>query len=238
MNVKLDSLSGAKWLALIAAAGVLAGCGGEPIGPPPAAPAVTAQVPPFEYRTRTGTPVARPADPNQIRNLVASRSFGTRNDPFALLPAEQSFDRSQLAERVLNETGGFSAMFTPPVEVPDTTDVVEPQPYRRLAGILVGDTVSAILIMEDGSAHLIKPGMRIPNSPWRVVSIDEEKAVLRRAGDRKPTQIVIRLESPPAGAPGSGGGAPQNQGGGGRMGGDDVGGGGGAPSIGPQRGDG
>jgi hypothetical protein len=94
-----------------------------------------------------------------------------------------------------------------------------------LAGVLVGDTVSAIIVMEDGSTHLIKPGMRIPNSPWRVLSIDEEKAVLRRAGTVKPTQIIVRLETPPGGVPTGGGGgrgpggAPGNPGGAGGAGG-------------------
>lgn len=154
-------------------------------------------------------------DPRLIQSLVAQRSFGVRPDPFALLTPERSFNQSQTSERVLVEIGGFATMYEPPVEVADQGEIVEPQPYRRLAGILVGDTVSAIIIMEDGSAHIIKPGMRIPNSPWRVVSIDEEKAVLRRAGTRKPTQITIRLETPLQGVP--------NQGGGGRPGGQGAG---------------
>jgi hypothetical protein len=126
-------------------------------------------------------------------------------------------------------------MYEPPIEVADQSEIVEPQPYRRLAGILVGDTVSAIIIMEDGSAHIIKPGMRIPNSPWRVVSIDEEKAILRRAGNRKPTQITIRLETPLGGVPAQGGGRPGGPGGPGSGPGDT---GGGPPSPGGNKGGG
>lgn len=195
--------------ALVVVGGIMAGCPPPPSAPP-AAPVVSSAPPPFEYKTRTGRPIAISQDPNLIKGLVAQRGFGARPDPFALLGTERSFDQSQTSERVLNEIGGFSTMAEPEVEVVDTSEVVEPQPYRRLAGVLVGDTVSAIIIMEDGSAHLIKPGMMIPNSPWRVVSIDEEKAVLRRAGNRKPTQIIVRLETPPGGvpAPGGGGGGP------------------------------
>ena len=54
-------------------------------------------------------------------------------------------------------------------------------------------------------------------------SIDSEKAVLVRAGNKVPKRIVVRLETPPAfgsgggdGNPGGGGG---NPGGGGRRGG-------------------
>ena len=191
--------------ALVTVGAILAGCPPPP-SPPPAAPVVSSAPPPFEYKTRTGRPIAISQDPNLIKGLVAQRSFGARPDPFALLGTERSFDQSQTAERVLNDIGGFSTMHEPEVEVVDQADIVEPQPYRRLAGVLVGETVSAIIIMEDGSAHLIKPGMRIPNSPWRVVSIDEEKAVLRRAGNRKPTQIIVRLETPPGGVPAPGGG--------------------------------
>jgi hypothetical protein len=65
--------------------------------------------------------------------------------------------------------------------------VVEPQPYRRLSGIVVGDSVLALIVMGDGAGpQIIRPGLRIPNSPWRVISIDEEQAVLRRDGDVLP----------------------------------------------------
>jgi len=210
------------WLAAGLAALVLAGCGPDSIldtntasaqGVPPTggAPAGGASAG-FEYKTKVGTPVVRSGDPSIVAGLVASRNIGSRPDPFALLPQERRFDLAQRAER-FQEASGWSVMFEEPVEVTSADDTPEPQPYRRLAGILIGDTVSAILIMENGDAHIIRPGMRIPNSPWRVVSIDEEKAVLRRAGTRKPTQIVIRLETPPGGVPNPGGGLP---GGGGR----------------------
>ena len=216
---------------------IVAGCA-EPPAPPPPAPVVSSTPPPFQYKTRVGTPVAVQQDPRLIGSLVARRNFGARPDPFALLSPERSFHQSQTAERVLGEIGGYATMYEPPVEVADTSEVVEPQPYRRLAGILVGDTVSAIIIMEDGSAHIIKPGMRIPNSPWRVVSIDDEKAVLRRAGTQKPTQITIRLETPPGGVPnqgGLGGGRPGRGG----VPGDDIGGGPGGATpggVGPKGG--
>jgi hypothetical protein len=217
------------------------GAGAPPTAGAPATGAPAAGTPGYAYKTRTGTPVTI-GDPSLIQNLVASRNYGRRNDPFALLSSEQSFDRSQLAERILGEMGGFSTYVDPEPEV-EVEIRPEPQPYRRLAGVLVGETVSAILIMEDGTAHLIKPGMRIPNSPWRVVSIDEEKAVLRRAGPRPPTQIVVRLESPPGGVPNPGGGQPGGLGapggrgdemGGGRpgLGGPDAPGGRGSPGIG------
>ncbi|MFQ3668142.1 MAG: hypothetical protein SNJ74_08710 [Fimbriimonadaceae bacterium] len=178
----------------------------------------------FRPDVDAGIRVEVAADPTRLANLVASRRFGTRPDPFALLPAELAFERSQRAERFVQESGGWSIRYTPPEEE-TTQDMLEPQPYRRLAGVLVGDTVSAILIMEDGRAEIVRPGMRIPNSEWTVASIDETRAVLTRTGNRLPRQIVVNLESPPAGlgvgvpggpgVPGGFPGAPARPGGGG-----------------------
>lgn len=223
MNLNLQL----KWASgILVVASIAAGCAPPPAPPAPVATStVPAALPPFQFKTKTGTPITMPQDTKLISSLVATRSFGARPDPFALLGPEQSFNQSQTTERVLNQIGGFATMYEPPLEVADQSEFVEPQPYRRLAGVLVGDTVSAIIVMEDGSTHLIKPGMRIPNSPWRVLSIDEEKAVLRRAGTVKPTQIIVRLETPPGGVPTGGGGgrgpggAPGNPGGAGGPGG-------------------
>jgi hypothetical protein len=185
---------------------VLAGCGQPVQQPAPTAQVpTTATAPPYKYAGRVGVPVTV-GDPKLMTDRIASRTFRSRPDPFALLPIEHSFDQSQTAERLTQDLG-YSTMYEPPEDTGPVQEVVEPQPYRRLAGVLVGDTVSAILIMENGNAIQIKPGMRIPDSPWRVVSIDEEKAVLRRAGNVKPTQIIVRLESPPGGVPAPQGGA-------------------------------
>lgn len=210
----------------LAFAGVIAaGCAddAELTSLPPAPSTEPPALGPFQYKDKVGVPVQQSSDSKLISNL-AQRVQPTRSDPFALLPVELRFDQSQRGELLLQQSGGFSTMFEPEEEVDESQiDAPEPQPYRRLAGILVADTVSAIIIMEDGNAYLIRPGTRIPNSPWRVVSIDEEKAVLRRAGSQKPTQIIVRLESPPAGVGGGGfnpggGGAPAgNPRGGGRL---------------------
>lgn len=133
------------------------------------------------------------------------QSFAPRNDPFALLAEERSFEAKQQSERVLSESGGWRFDYEEPAPTSDV-EVQEPQPYRRLAGVIVGESVLALVDMGDGRLEIIRPGQRIPNSEWTVVSIDEDKAILRRPGNKLPRQIVVRLESPPAGF---GGGAPQ-----------------------------
>ncbi len=177
----------------------------------------------FKPNVDAGVPVTITQDPNLIKSLVAIKGFSYRSEPFALLPVEASFERSQASERFVQQNN-WSVQFEPPVERdPSLDDQEEPQPYRRLAGIIVGDTVMAILIMEDGHAEIIRPGMMIPNTEWRVISIDEEKAVLRRAGNRRPRTITIPLEGDLRGAGGAaprGGANPGGGTGGGPVGGD------------------
>ncbi|AIE85778.1 hypothetical protein [Fimbriimonas ginsengisoli] len=225
-----------KSLQILALSGVLVavvGCGAPE--PPLAAPTVTLPAVKVNFSTEAGVP---PTDGDPKMNLVAirraaARSGGARSDPFALRPDEQQFEKEQNMERMFAENGTFQGpQFEPKDAVVVPPPVVEPQPYRRLAGIVVGDSVLAIIDMGNGSTELIRPGMKVPGTEWTVVSIDEEKAVLRRAGNRLPKQIVVRLELPPAGiggnngapagggfkgpggGPGPGGGAPADVGGG------------------------
>jgi bifunctional DNA-binding transcriptional regulator/antitoxin component of YhaV-PrlF toxin-antitoxin module len=75
----------------------------------------------------------------------------------------------------------------------EVAEVIEPQPFRRLAGIMVGDSVLAIIDMGDGNLQIVRPGQQIPGTEWTVASIDEEKAVLRRSGNKKPKEVVVPL---------------------------------------------
>ena len=174
-----------------------------------------------------------------IQQQVVAYKVTPRPDPFALQQTENQYEVKENNERIFATTGSFFG----PVFIPRPESVaierVEPQPFRRLAGVLVGDSVMAIIDMGDGSPmQVIRPGMQIPNSPWRVISIDSEKAILRRGGKVRPNEIVVRLQSPsssPGGNPVIQPGQPQNPGqpGGGpgrrgKFGGPPGGGGGGA----------
>jgi len=135
-------------------------------------------------------------------SLIKSRSFSSRIDPFALQPRERTYENSQGTERFAAQDS-WRLDFIPAV---DTVVIpqVEPQPYRRLAGVIVGDSVLALIDMGDGKLELIHPGQVI--NGWRVVSIDGDKAILRRGGNRLPHEITVRLEEPPFGGGGGGGG--------------------------------
>lgn len=215
----------ATWttMAVCAASLGLSGCGGQQYVEA-APPAPTVKKDPFRADVDAGIRVDTGVI--DVGALANNRNYGgTRNDPFSLLGAENRYEADQRAARLLSESGGFVLIADPPVE---TTEVVQPfeaQPYRRLSGVLIGDSVYAIIELENGQTAIIRPGSKIPNSEWTVVSIDAETAVLRREGNRRPHQIVVKLESPPAnsggggGGRGAGGGAP----GGGRRGGGPAG---------------
>lgn len=172
------------------------------------------------------TELAKSMDPKRLQPYIASTvRFSHRSNPFALSSDEQAFDRAQASERLVIEGGDFGFLYEAPEDTLPVAQPLEPQPYRRLSGILIGDSVLAIL-EEAGKSTIVRPGMLIPDTQWRVVSIDRDKAILRREGStRLPREVEVRLE---IGMPFQGGG-----GGGGFQGG---GGQGGAPQGGPPGG--
>ena len=179
----------------------LAGCATSPLAPD-VMPTGQDLSPKFTGpKSDAGIAVPENTDATQFPKLVSmnSRRFGGgRRDPFALTSSEKLFDKEQEAERLYAQAGPFAPQFVQVSEVPPPV-YVEPQPYRRLAGVVVGDSVLAIIEMGNGSAPvLIHPGMKIPNSPWTVVSIDQDKAILRRDGNTLPKEISVRLEVAPA----------------------------------------
>jgi len=227
-----------------------AGCGTPPpeAGMPPGALQSVEK-----YKTRSDVkpkadagvdvPHSTDIDPAKFVALISSHSFSSRPDAFALLASEKVFDQEQRSEYFL-QLMPFSTEYSPPEE--PAPAVIEPQPYRRLAGVMVGDSISAIIDMGDGKTQIIYPGEKIPGTEWTVVSIDEDKAVLRRPGNVKPNEVVVPLAASLAGivvpnqsgtgttgggpgnvpnAPGGRGGAPMSGPPGGRRGGPGQGGG-------------
>lgn len=200
-------------LSVAALAAVLAGCNVTgAMTPASAFPTGSPKGPKFTApNSDAGLAVAPSLDPTKLAKLVVSRNssgaFGTsRTDPFALTAEEKTFENQQTVERFF-AGNGFGTFVSEKEQVDEQLMPEEAQPYRRLSGIVVGDSVLAILEEEGKSPIIVTPGMQIPNSPWRVVSIDQDKAILRRPGKVKPNQIIVRLEQPrynPAAGPGDG----------------------------------
>jgi hypothetical protein len=207
----------ARWVVLAAVAVVGAGC--LPHVPVDDTPTVrNFRRPDLNLSAEAGREAQVTADPGfkSSFDLANSMFFGSRTDPFALLAVEKIYDRQQASERVLADFGGsFSVFYEPPPPPPDETVVNEPLPTGwRLSAILIGDGVGALLERPSGTIE-IRPGQRIEGTEWTVVSIDEERAVLRRSSDRRPSTFVVRLQGRGAdfGSGGGFGGGAGSQGG-------------------------
>jgi hypothetical protein len=201
------------------AAFAMVGCKGpeawtEPTAATPGDSATLREAKQFHPSTDVGVPPPTPAPNKEIwASLARGKGFSSRVDPFALQPRERAFETDQLSERVFSMGNGWRYDFVPAVETV-VVPVVEPQPYRRLAGVIVADSILALIDMGNGQMQLIRPGQVIDG--WTVVSIDSDKAILRRSGNRLPREVTVRLETAPSGGgfgPGGGGGG--NGGGGG-----------------------
>ncbi|MCG9895720.1 MAG: hypothetical protein MH204_09615 [Fimbriimonadaceae bacterium] len=181
---------------------ILVGCAPEfPAVTAPEARAPADQT--VEVTAEAGLPVTADATLDVIK-VAQTMDFGSRPNPFGLLAREVNFDRSQMAARLLNDGGGFITEY----EEPDFT-TAEPIPVRipvpnwRLAGVLVGESVVALL---DTGVQVIeiRPGTRIDGTNWIVIAIDEETATLRNTEDVLPKEITINLQSQLFGLPGAG----------------------------------
>jgi hypothetical protein len=88
------------------------------------------------------------------------------------------------------------------VELPEP---FEPQPRRRVAGIIIGTTVSAILEQEGELPRIVYPGDMV--GEFRVAAITETGLILRRSKGN-PREVRVPYEPPGnVGGGGVGGGA-------------------------------
>lgn len=183
----------------IAAIFLLTGGGGEET-PPPQPPAVT-QPPGM---TQPPNPMLQPptvamAPPPPAPQKPAVRP---RKDPFALLPEEVEAMQADAFTRA-----PFVLVASPPpppkVEIPEP---YEPQPKRRVAGIILGQTISAILEQEGELPQIVYPGDMV--GEFRVAAITPEGVILRRSKGN-PREVRVPYEPPgvaTAGGAATGGG--------------------------------
>ncbi|MFN4033513.1 MAG: hypothetical protein ACK4ME_07830, partial [Fimbriimonadales bacterium] len=160
------------------------GIGGQPISP---APMGTGAAP-------TATTPTAPAQPTRV-------AFTPRRDPFAPLPEELEAMQTEVFQ-----PERYFVLASPPkpprVELPEP---FEPQPRRRVAGIIIGTTVSAILEQEGELPRIVYPGDMV--GEFRVAAITETGLVLKRPKGN-PREVRVPYE-PPGNIGGSGVGAGQ-----------------------------
>ncbi|MBS1708881.1 MAG: hypothetical protein JSS65_09195 [Armatimonadetes bacterium] len=211
--------------ALAAAAVGLAGCQAAPSEPDSPATGTNkfqdtlAKTRPADAGVELGTNPSEglPDSPTKAKTMA----FASRNDPFSLLAAELKFDRAQAAERLQAESGGFNSEYSEPEETEAELPRLQPKPAWRLSGIIISEGGVVGLLDMGTEVIQIRPGMSIPNSPYTVVSVDGQRAVLRRNDGQLPKDITIELSGPIGGGGQLGGGnagAPPAGAGGGRRG--------------------
>jgi len=178
-----------------------AGPGGPPPGAGAQAPAgggagAGASVNGVTLTSQAGVPVTQMSDPgNQtLKELASAKRPAPRRDPWSLLAAERKYESEQTTARLTDELGGFGQYFKPEQDVVDSDPIiVQAPPSMRLAGVILGNGVVALLEV-NGKVIDIRPGTQI-DAEWVVSSIDEEKAVLKRLNKKRPHEVVVPLSS-------------------------------------------
>jgi hypothetical protein len=131
---------------------------------------------------------------------AARPPFTPRRDPFAPLPEEVEAMQADAFD-----PARYFVLASPPkppkVELPEP---FEPQPRRRVAGIIIGTTVSAILEQEGELPRIVYPGDMV--GEFRVAAITETGIILRRSKGN-PREVRVPYEPPGNVGGGTGGGA-------------------------------
>ncbi|MCS6918687.1 MAG: hypothetical protein NZM28_02860 [Fimbriimonadales bacterium] len=177
------------------------GGGSDTVSQPPSAP---------NYEGLGGQPSIPPApmgmgaSPTPPMTTAAAQPqsarppFNPRRDPFAPLPEELEAMQTEVFQ-----PERYFVLASPPkppkVELPEP---FEPQPRRRVAGIIIGTTVSAILEQEGELPRIVYPGDMV--GEFRIAAITESGLVLRRPRGN-PREVRVPYE-PPGGGSLSGGG--------------------------------
>lgn len=216
-------------------------------GPTASAPMGGAPRLPEDEPTAGGAPTAGPMGPmgpmgSMGGPMAGGAGFGTgrapqqvaeapkgeppskyRVDPFKPLPWEADVSKPPILSVV--PPVRLQPLPTGQPKEEEGEDVLPPQPYRRVAGIMWGQSVAAIIETQGDLPRVVKPGDSIDG--MRVARIEPNQVVLSTLGKR-PQEITVKLGAPitpvqrtfpgvggmPGGVPGVPGGVPGVPGGG------------------------
>jgi hypothetical protein len=162
--------------------------------PPPMPPASGG----MELPSGVTPPPAPPAAPPQAP--TARQPFTPRRDPFAPLPEEVAAMQADVFDPMR-----YFVLASPPK--PPKVDLPEPfetQPRRRVAGLIIGNTVSAILEQEGELTRIVYPGDMV--GEFRVAAITENGLILRRSkGNPREVRVPYEPARNISGSSGGGG---------------------------------
>lgn len=168
-------------------AGAPAG-GFQPGGPPTGGPQPGAPAP-------GGAPGSAPAaQPQQVAQTGSAKPMEAwRSDPFLPLdykpPKSGPKPKPRITDFPFVNLGGT---LPPPPPPPADT----PQPPRRMAGVLVGSKIYAI-IETNGESEIVQPGDTLKDRLAVVERIERDRVVLKTK-DPKPKLIVVRMAASPS----------------------------------------
>lgn len=114
-----------------------------------------------------------------------------RIDPFKPLPWEADVSKPPILSVVPSVRLQPMPTYQPKEE--EQEDVLPPQPYRRVAGIMWGQSVAAIIETQGDLPRVVKPGDSLDG--MRVARIEPNQVVLSTTG-KKPREIAVKLGAP------------------------------------------
>ncbi|MGQ9539540.1 MAG: hypothetical protein ACUVTY_00400 [Armatimonadota bacterium] len=114
-----------------------------------------------------------------------------RIDPFKPLPWEADISKPPVLSVVPPVRLQPIPTYKPKKE--EEEDILPPQPYRRVAGIMWGQSVAAIIETQGDLPRVVKPGDTLDG--MRVARIEPNQVVLSTLG-KKPREIAVKLGAP------------------------------------------
>lgn len=150
---------------------------------------------------QASTTPAAAAGPAVSTAAVLKPMLPYRKDPF--VPFSGAPTRSTIIRSMLPQVSHYEfPRPVKPISLPgmvsitrqDAPETLPPQPFRRMAGVLIDGRVSAIM-ETNGESDIVVPGMEVTrgNSRVRVESITSEEIILKTLDTKRPIKIRVNL---------------------------------------------
>lgn len=141
-------------------------------------------------------PMGGPVRPGATQVAQAPQERGEppskyRVDPFKPLPWEADVSKPPILSVVPSVRLQPIPTYQPKED--EQEDVLPAQPYRRVAGIMWGQSVAAIIETQGDLPRVVKPGDTLDG--MRVARIEPSQVVLSTLG-KKPREVTIKLGAP------------------------------------------
>jgi len=146
--------------------------------------------------SQAGTVAQAPAaQPSSGTSVVAMKPMETwRGDPFLPIGYKPPVRKVRVTPRI--QDFPFERIFTHQRKKVEGTKAEIQQPSRRMAGILLGDRVYAI-IETNGATQVVQPGDYTMDRLAVVTRIENDKVILKTV-DEKPRYVTVTMAASPS----------------------------------------